>query len=166
MRAEPKLTLAEQPDLFERTNAFANSAIARLQSLLGPDMEIAHVGATAIPGCLTKGDVDLVVRVGPGSFANARAILDEHFEKNLGSPREDYFASYVDETGTFPLGIQLVVRGSEFDSFQKFSDLLRRSETLRVSYNALKQSFVGADMATYRTAKARFIERTLTEAGQ
>jgi len=164
--AEPKLKLAEQPDLFERANAFADSTIARLRSLLGPDTEIAHVGATAIPGCVTKGDVDLVVRVELASFEDARAVLDNHFEKNIGSPRENHFSSFVDETGTFPLGIQLVVRGSEFDSFQRFSDLLRHSEELRASYNALKRSFVGSDMDTYRKAKTQFIERTLTGGSQ
>jgi len=163
---EPKLTLAEQPDLFKRADAFADSAIARLRFLLGPDMEIAHVGATAISDRLTKGDVDLVVHVEPAAFGDVRAILDKHFEKNLGSPREANFASYVDETGTFPLGIQLVVRGSRFDNFRKFTELLRQSESLRASYNALKQSFVGSDMEIYRTAKAKFIEQALAEAGQ
>jgi len=156
-----KLTLAEQPGLFERANAFANAAIARLQSLLGPETEISHVGATAVPGCITKGDVDLVVHVGSHEYLSARAILDQHFEKNVGSPRDDCFASFADDTGSFPLGIQLVVRGSEYDNFRSFSDQLRQSDELRAAYNALKRSFVGAEMDDYRKAKADFIEETL-----
>lgn len=161
MSGESKLALAEEPELFERANAFAAAATARLRSLLGPDAEITHVGATAVPNCLTKGDVDIVVRVDRVAFSTALAALDAHYEKNIGSPRDDRFASYTDETGAFPLGIQLVVRGSEYDSFKDFSDRLRASETLRASYNALKRSFVGADMETYRKAKADFIARTL-----
>lgn len=164
MSDEPKLALAEQPDLFERANAFADAAIARLQSLLGAETDISHVGATAVPGCATKGDVDLVVHVEPQEYLSARAVLDQHFEKNLGSPRDGDFASFADNNGAFPLGIQLVVRGSAYDTFQKFSEQLRRSGELRASYNALKRSFVGADMDTYRKAKAEFIERTLASA--
>ncbi|HZJ12897.1 MAG TPA: GrpB family protein [Methyloceanibacter sp.] len=166
MSQQNKLTLAEQPGLFERANAFAEAAIERLQSLLGPESEIFHVGATSVPGCITKGDVDLVVRVEADRYRAARAILDEHYDKNLGSPRDDRFASFADETGTFPLGVQLVTRGSEYDTFQRFTDQLRRSDELRASYNALKRSFVGAEMDDYRKTKADFIEETLVRAAR
>lgn len=166
MSGEGKFMLAEPSGLFERANALAEAAIARLRSLLGPEAEITHVGATAVPGCVTKGDVDLVVRIDEASYLPARAILDQHYEQNLGSPRDGSFASFADETGAFPLGIQLVVRGSEYDDFQRFSDQLRQSEELLTSYNALKRSFVGADMGTYRKAKAEFIEQILSRAGR
>ncbi|RZK79230.1 MAG: hypothetical protein EOO66_30345, partial [Methylobacterium sp.] len=42
-----------------------------LEIVLPLETEILHVGATAIPGCLTKGDLDIVVRVERQAFAIA-----------------------------------------------------------------------------------------------
>ena len=43
----------------------------QLRALVPPSAEIRHVGATAIPGCLTKGDLDVAVRVERADFAPA-----------------------------------------------------------------------------------------------
>jgi GrpB-like predicted nucleotidyltransferase (UPF0157 family) len=40
-----------------------------------PEVQVVHVGATSIPGALTKGDVDLLVRVDAARFAAAVAAL-------------------------------------------------------------------------------------------
>jgi GrpB-like predicted nucleotidyltransferase (UPF0157 family) len=165
MSAEPKLSLADSSELFEAANAFADAVVARLKSLLGEDVEIRHIGATAVPGCLTKGDVDIVVRADTANFAGTRERLDAHYEKNLGSPRDESFASYTDGTQRFPLGIQLVLRGSKHDNFHQFTERLRQSGKLLAAYNALKRDYAGADMETYRAAKAEFIARALA-AGQ
>ena len=162
MSAEPKLSLADSPNLFEEAHAFADTVAARLRSLLGDHVEIHHVGATAVPGCLTKGDVDIVVRADAANFAALRERLDAHYEQNLGSPRDATFASYTDESQGFPLGIQLVARGSEHDNFHQFTQRLRQSGTLLAAYNALKRAYIGADMETYRAAKADFISRALS----
>jgi len=164
--ADLKLRLFESPRLFEEAKAFADATIARLRRLLGPEVTISHVGATAVPGCLTKGDVDIVVHTESKSFSDAREILDGNYAKNLGSPRDDNFTSYSDDTGAFPLGIQLVVSGSEHDTFERFAERLRQSDVLLASYNELKRSFAGADMEIYRKAKAGFIARVLAGSGE
>lgn len=164
MSGDKEFKLADAAQLFEQANNFADAMIAQLQDLLGFHAAISHVGATSIPGCLTKGDVDLVIRVEPKAFPAARSAMDERYVKNLGSPRDRNFASYTDDSGPFPLGVQLVVRGSEYDTFHRFADNLRRSQPLLESYNALKRSHEGADMEAYRKAKANFIERTLARA--
>jgi GrpB-like predicted nucleotidyltransferase (UPF0157 family) len=163
---DKKFILADSPEMFEEANAFADAAAEQLRSILGPEVEIRHIGATAVPGCLTKGDVDLAVRVDQASFASVRAILDKHYAKNLESPRDDSFASYADDTGAIPLGIQLVVRSSEHDTFNRFLGRLKQSDVVLASYNALKRSLSGADMEIYRQAKADFIARTLAESGE
>jgi GrpB-like predicted nucleotidyltransferase (UPF0157 family) len=165
MSAEPKLSLADSSELFEEANAFADAVIARLRSLLREAVEIRHIGATAVPGCLTKGDIDIVVRADAANFAAVRERLEAHYEKNLGSPRDESFASYSDGSARFPLGIQLVLRGSEHDNFHSFTDRLTQSEKLLAAYNALKRDYAGADMDTYRAAKGQFISRALA-AGQ
>ena len=46
---------------------------SRLAAALPEAARIHHIGATAVPGCLTKGDLDIVVRVEGRDFAKAEA---------------------------------------------------------------------------------------------
>ena len=163
MSSESKLSLNGSPQLFERAHAFADAVGARLRAILGEDVEIRPVGATSVPGCLTKGDVDIVVRTEAARFASLRDILDAQFDKNLGSPRDENFASYADDSQEFPLGIQLVVTGTQHDNFHSFTHRLRQSDELLASYNDLKRSFSGSEMEAYRKAKAEFIGQHLGE---
>jgi uncharacterized protein len=41
-----------------------------------PEAEIEHIGATSVPGALTKGDVDLLVSVPAERFGAAVAALE------------------------------------------------------------------------------------------
>ncbi|WP_334493720.1 GrpB family protein [Bradyrhizobium sp. AZCC 1614] len=52
--------------------------------MLPTSAEMHHVGATAIPGCLTKGDLDIVIRVDAADFSQVDAQLAERFSRNLG----------------------------------------------------------------------------------
>lgn len=155
--------LTDSSATWEAANTFAADMTSRLHCLLGDSTEIVHVGATSIPGCLTKGDVDLVVRVGARDFPAARNTLDENFDKNSGSVRDDRFASYVADEKAFPLGIQLVVKGSRNDLFVAFRDRLLSDEKLRDSYNALKRRYADSGVDRYREAKADFIRNVLSE---
>jgi GrpB-like predicted nucleotidyltransferase (UPF0157 family) len=46
---------------------------------LVPSATVEHVGATAIPGSLTKGDLDLLVRVPAGDFPAGVAALRSRY---------------------------------------------------------------------------------------
>jgi GrpB-like predicted nucleotidyltransferase (UPF0157 family) len=133
---------------------------ARLRSLL-PYARIEHVGATAIPGSLTKGDLDICVIVDPERFAEADAVLGEHFARNNGSDRSTSFAAFVADGGAVPTGIQLAATGPEADTFLRWRDLLRRSRELREEYDRLKRLHEGGPMDAYRETKSRFIEDVL-----
>lgn len=59
---------------------------ARIRAAL-PDAMVEHVGSTAVPGSITKGDVDLQVRIPAVRFAAAareRAVFMEAFLAQLG----------------------------------------------------------------------------------
>jgi GrpB-like predicted nucleotidyltransferase (UPF0157 family) len=133
---------------------------ARLLALL-PQAEIQHIGSTAIPGALTKGDLDIVVRVSQTEFDAAEAALATHYERNTGSTRTASFASFKDDSADPPLGIQLVVRGSALDDFCAFRDFLATHPAYLTEYNQLKQAAHGQAMDTYREQKSRFVERIL-----
>lgn len=134
---------------------------AELGSLLPACAEIHHVGATAVPGCLTKGDLDIAVRVGAEAFAEADAALAAMFMRNAGSKRTDAFSAFEDVTARPHLGVQLTAKGGADDYFHLFADALRRSAELVAAYNALKQQFDGKPMDAYRSAKSAFVEDVL-----
>jgi GrpB-like predicted nucleotidyltransferase (UPF0157 family) len=135
-----------------------------LSGILPPRVLIEHVGATAVPGRLTKGDLDIAVRVGRDQFDSCTALLGARFDANPGSARTPAFAAFVDGSTDPPVGVQLVVIGSDLDVFTRFRDALRADPALVARYNELKCAWDGCDMEGYRSAKARFINEVLTKA--
>ncbi|QUN29323.1 GrpB family protein [Cupriavidus sp. KK10] len=134
---------------------------AELAAILPSDAVIEHVGATAVSGCLTKGDLDISVQVSPEAFAAADRALSRVFERNLGSVCTDRFSAFKRDHIQPPIGVQLVVRGAPLDVFVRFRDRLREDPKLTERYNALKRSHEGAEMNTYRAAKSAFIASVL-----
>jgi GrpB-like predicted nucleotidyltransferase (UPF0157 family) len=152
---------------FHRSDIFSAAAArvvgghtARLQHLL-PHADIQHIGSTAIPGRLTKGDVDLVVRVAPARFAESEQLLAAHYARNEGSDRTPDFAAFKDDNAELPLGIQLAAISGSCDDFVRFRNLLRARPSLAYQYDAIKRQFNGRGMDEYRAAKGEFVERVL-----
>lgn len=129
--------------------------------LLLPEAHIEHIGATAVPGCITKGDLDIAVRVPAHLFTHADHALAARFPRNRGSTTTPTFSAFEDPTTTPPLGIQLCVLNSPDDMFSTFRDRLLANPTLIAHYNALKTAFEGKDMDAYRQAKSAWIESLL-----
>lgn len=133
----------------------------RHRTRLPQGADIEHVGATAIPGALTKGDLDIAVRVEPADFNAALRVLEPTHRPNLQSVRDETFAAFEADGASVPLGVQLVVKGSRLDLFTRFRDALIADPQLVERYNALKQRHDGGDMALYREAKAAFVKEVL-----
>lgn len=152
----PALASAAAQDLFERT-------ATTLRSLLPASADIRHIGATAVPGCLTKGDLDIVVRVEAADFAGADATLATLFARNTGSTQSDTFSSFESASTAPPLGVQLTVVGAPNDFFHTFAEALKRDPGLLARYNALKRRFDGYPMQEYRIAKSAFIASVLLD---
>ena len=132
-----------------------------LAAILPASADIRHIGATAIPGCLTKGDLDIVVRIDVQDFPAADRALEARFARNLGSDRSASFAAFEDAGATPHLGVQLVVVGSAYDDFHRFAEALRADPQLVRAYNHLKETWHGKPMDDYRAAKDAFIARAL-----
>ena len=136
----------------------------RLRRVL-PDAEIEEMGSTAVPGLLTKGDLDVLVRVPAGAtYETALGSLKEELRIHQPENWTDEFASFdagvVDEV---PVGVQLVAAGRESDiSFTRFWELLRHDETERRRYSEFKRSQENRDPDVYVTAKGEFIEAVLS----
>lgn len=124
-----------------------------------PDADIQHVGSSAIPNSLTKGDLDIQVRVSSKSFLYAIEKLSKLYDLNEGSIKTNEFRAFKDDTISPPLGIQLTVFDSEFDFFWKFRDILLQNKKYRDEYNNLKRKFESKGMDEYREAKNDFFNR-------
>jgi GrpB-like predicted nucleotidyltransferase (UPF0157 family) len=159
--------LAPDLDAARLTAQVAFDAVRReLSRILPTSTEVLHVGATAIPGCLTKGDLDIFVRVDPADFTYVDAVLAERFRRNTGSVRTHEFSAFEDPGRPIDVGIQLAIRGGSYDFFQRFAEALRANPQLVQRYNDLKLAFHGKPMADYRAAKDVFVRETLSAYGQ
>jgi len=138
---------------------------AELRRMLPASADIRHVGATAVPGCLTKGDLDVVVRVPAEAFAESDTALAGRFARNVGSKRTEGFSSFEDTETSPHLGVQLTVAGGEDDHFHLFVEALKQDRKLTARYNALKRQFDGQPMEVYRAAKSAFVREVLNRFG-
>ena len=148
------LARAAAHELFERTAAI-------LRGLLPASADIRHIGATAVPGCLTKGDLDIVVRVEAADFSAADTAIATLLARNTGSTHTTTFSAFEDGGTTPHLGVQLVVAGAPEDCFHTFAETLRRDCDLLARYNDLKRRHDGHPMDVYRAAKDGFIAQAL-----
>jgi GrpB-like predicted nucleotidyltransferase (UPF0157 family) len=126
-----------------------------------PEADVQHVGSTAVPNCLTKGDLDIQVRVTTEQFQMAVQTLSALYELNEGSVKTDSFRAFKDDSTIPPLGVQLNVINSEFDFFWKFRDVLLINDKYRKEYDDLKRNYEGKEMDEYREAKNEFFQRII-----
>jgi GrpB-like predicted nucleotidyltransferase (UPF0157 family) len=133
---------------------------------LVPAATVEHVGATAIPGSVTKGDVDLLVRVPAGDFAAAAKALRGRYAVDQPENWTNDFASFSDEPdGELPVGIQLVASGSRVEAaFDLLKRELRARPDLVERSNELKRRRASGDPDAYARSKQAFLEAVLSEA--
>src|SRR5690349_16634427 len=83
----------------EDVHDLAEAAVSdhrRIVLELVPGAEVEHVGATAVPGALTKGDVDLLVRVGEPEFPAAVKALSRRYAIHQPHNWTPTLASFTD----------------------------------------------------------------------
>ncbi len=127
---------------------------------LFPYADIQYVGSTAVPGTLSKGDVDINVRVSAEKFQAVVEKLKTLYEINQPYNWTNNFASFKDDTRE--LGVQATIIGSPDDYFVAQRDYLKNHPEAVSEYNALKEKFEGGDMDEYRKAKEGFFKKLLT----
>ena len=159
-RFSPVSALAERVDA-----AFAATCDELLELLPGATVE--HMGATSVPGAITKGDLDILVLINPAAFDGASGALAALFEIHQAENWTPSFASFnAPARDGIPIGIQLAAAGSlEERQFIGLRDLLRTRPDLLERLNNLKRSFDGADPEAYWRAKQELIESLLADNG-
>jgi acyl-CoA thioester hydrolase len=127
---------------------------------------VEHVGATAVEGLASKGDLDVQVRVPRERFSEAVLALSTSpsFRLSAGAylPPDGQSFDVVDEAGSdddVPAAVHVTVEGSDADEQRVFRQLLRHDDDDRAAYAALKRAFNGRPMSDYRVEKAAFFAR-------
>ncbi len=123
---------------------------AQLNKLI-PSADIQHVGSTAVPGSITKGDIDIQVRVNANEFVEACKKLTKYYATSRRDEIwKDGFASFETYNNPdIPVGIQLTVTGSKYDEFYKVRDLFIKDPALLEEYNEIKRGCEGKTYLEY-----------------
>lgn len=154
------VTFASQEKFRESANELYMNHAAILKEAV-PEAEIYHVGSTAVEGSLTKGDVDLQIRVDQSSFEEMRDFLERNYDRNEGSSQTAFFGAYEKNDEVLPLGLQLTLKDSDVDNFWKVTQFFKENPDITRSYNELKVQYKGKDMQDYRDEKAVFMRNLL-----
>ncbi len=136
--------------------------VARELSGLLPSARIEHVGASSIPGAISKGDLDICVVVAPPTHSAATMVLEANrYVIKSDTHRDDALCMLIAPNGEMDVAIQLIAEGSKYEIFMRFRDALRESPKLVDQYNQRKRSLASASPERYRDEKSMFIESVI-----
>ncbi len=156
-----RIPLATADELRPQVERMLARVLAQLGALV-PEGECHHIGATALPGALTKGDVDVLLRVSPARFQPAVESLRPHFAIKQPHNWTAEFASFGDDTGyELPLGVQVVVKDSPSDFLLFLRDYLAAHGEALAEYNRVKSAHAPEGPEAYWRAKDAFLARIL-----
>ncbi len=129
-----------------------------------PEAQVEHIGSSAITGAISKGDLDILVRVSAANFEFAlNRIQKMGFVEKAGTLRTDSLCMLITEDYDLDVAIQLIVSGSEFEEFALFRDRMNLRPVLVEKYNQLKLACAGMSEVEYRKIKSEFIANVLAE---
>jgi GrpB-like predicted nucleotidyltransferase (UPF0157 family) len=148
-----------QPAITSRF-VFARALIQRLL----PNAAVEHIGSSAIPGAISKGDLDICVLVAQSDHAPSVNILKGHgYTEKLDTLRNEQLCMLEWHNLDEEHAVQLVAKGSPFEMFMVFRDALLACPALVDEYNQVKLNAAHLSATEYRAAKSIFIERVLSE---
>lgn len=142
-------------DIAEKISTLFETEKAKLSEFF-PDADIQHIGGTSVSGTISKGDLDINVRVKQVEFEATIEKLKTIYEINQLDNWTAGFASFKDDTRD--LGVQLTVIESPDDYFVAQRNYLRERPEKVTELNQLKERFNGKSMDEYRKEKGAFFE--------
>lgn len=150
-----------EPEQYQqRCTQLFNSYKKEISTLL-PFAKIEHIGSSAIPNAISKGDLDIYVEVKPDQFKFAIERLKTlNFIEKQNTLRTHELCM-LESLNNDDVAFQIVVTDSVFTFFLAFKNKLINSPTLVNEYNQLKLQCSHLDPDQYRTIKSDFINRVL-----
>ncbi|MDE4039821.1 GrpB family protein [Acinetobacter pittii] len=150
-----------EPEQYQqRCTQLFNSYQKEISTLL-PFAKIEHIGSSAIPNTISKGDLDIYIEVIPEQFEFAIEQLKTlNFIEKQNTLRTHELCM-LESLNNDDVAFQIVVTDSVFTFFLAFKNKLINSPTLVNEYNELKLQCSHLDPDQYRTIKSDFINRVL-----
>lgn len=150
-----------EPEQYQqRCTQLFNSYQKEISTLL-PFAKIEHIGSSAIPNTISKGDLDIYIEVIPEQFEFAIEQLKSlNFIEKQNTLRTHELCM-LESLNNDDVAFQIVVTDSIFTFFLTFKNKLISSPTLVNEYNQLKLQCSHLDPDQYRTIKSDFINRVL-----
>ena len=127
--------------------------------VLTPGLDVEHIGATSMPDGVTKGDVDVNLRVESDRFDRVVGCLSDRFVVAQPQKWTGTYASFSDTRRGLPIGIQVTVEGSDDDFLVELRDRMREDPDMRRRYDAVKRASAPAGREAYWQAKNDFLRR-------
>jgi D-amino-acid oxidase len=133
---------------------------ARVRDRLGPllpPFDLVLTGGSSVPGALTKGDVDLHLRVAPEDFDTTVAVLRGLYPVVHPEIWQGSLATF-DVEAEVPAGLAVTPTGSEHDHrFRRGWEVLAADPRRVAAYNVMKLSGRG----DYESRKSAFFDHLL-----
>lgn len=128
-----------------------------------PLARIEHVGASSVEGCISKGDLDILVAVEQDKFEESLDLIKTlgFYEKKDTLRTNELCMLVTNNYKGEDVAIQLIANGSNFENFLRFRDILRSNKETLSQYNELKKLSENLDHEEYRNKKNEFISSIL-----
>ncbi|OCY48407.1 GrpB family protein [Acinetobacter pittii] len=150
-----------EPEQYQQRCAQLFNSYQKDISTLLPFAQIEHIGSSAIPNAISKGDLDIYIEVMSEQFEFAIEQLKTlNFIEKQNTLRTHELCM-LESLNDDDVAFQIVVSGSIFTFFLAFKNKLIDSPTLVNEYNQLKLQCSHLDPDQYRTIKSDFINRVL-----
>lgn len=159
-RRGDRVALRPAEEFLDRALDILAAERVRVRSL-GLAGELVLVGGSSVAGALTRGDVDLHLRVAPADFAEAVALLRRVYVVVHPQIWGSTLATFT-VPAALPTGMAVTPAGSQHDlRFTRCWQLLAADPVLVGEYNAVKLAGYGADDGSYEDRKSAFFDRLL-----
>ncbi|MBI3285815.1 MAG: GrpB family protein [Burkholderiales bacterium] len=150
------------PEHYQPAAALLYAEVATAVQAALPLARLEHVGASAIPGAVSKGDLDICVLVAAEQHAAAVAVLQGlGYAIKPDTLRTPELCMLQADSKELDVALQVVAVGSKFEFFMHFRDALRADPELVVAYNRVKLEALALGPVRYRQEKAKFIQQAL-----
>jgi hypothetical protein len=135
-------------DLLDAATAILAAEQTRLAPLLAPPWELVLTGGSSVAGAMTRGDVDLHLRVEPGTLAACVAVLRGCYDVVHSEIWQDTLATFEVPCAPLRTGVAVTPVDSVHDlRFRRSWELLAADPDLLAAYNAMK--LAGGDKSAF-----------------
>jgi len=150
-----------EPEQYQKNCVQLFNSYQKDISTLLPFAKIEHIGSSAVPNAISKGDLDIYIEVMPEQFEFAIEQLKTlNFIEKQNTLRTDELCM-LESLNNDDVAFQVVVADSVFTFFLTFRNKLIDSPKLVNKYNQLKLECSHLDHDQYRKVKSDFIQNVL-----